>query len=92
MLTPLYHDEGGLFSFPGEYFVRRCTIMEGGGEGRFRNIIQIFFSRFRFFFTLSFRLVSPGESQICISTKPNPKNKIYTPSSIEQYHMYFIDS
>ena len=52
-------------------------IMEGGG--RFRNIIQIFFPRFRFFlhYHSDWSLLESGRS--AFSTKPNPKNKIYTP-------------
>ena len=60
IFTPLYH-EGEHFFLPGEYLSYVTDkIREGGGGGgrRFRDIIQIFFPRFRFFFIFI---------QICLS-------------------------
>ena len=49
IFTPLYH-EGVLFFLLGEYLSYVADkIKGGGGGGRFRDIIQIFFPRFRFF-------------------------------------------
>ena len=66
--TPLYH-EGGLFFLPGEYFsyiADKSKIRERGWGWRFRDIIQIFFPRFRFFFIFI---------QICLSWRVAGLNK-----------------
>ena len=55
-------------------------IMEGGGGGEIpQHHSDFFFPRFRFFlhYHSDWSLLESGRS--AFSTKPNPKNKIYTP-------------
>ena len=49
IFTPLYH-EGEHFFLPGEYLSYVADKIREGAGRRFRDIIQIFFPRFRFFF------------------------------------------